>query len=228
VTASVSSVLVSQTISAIAVLLWPLIVLAVLTLFWRPLRQLLRSAEHREVTLKWGDQQITLRQLTGQQTEELADLRNRVADLEDRVRQTTPDDSRLAAEEPTPEQTGAGVLWVDDNPENNAIEIERLRQADVSVRTVLSTDEAVHAHSRRRFALIVSDMARREDGRMVADAGVKLVQQVRSGDAETPIVIYSASAGVSRYGAAAREAGANVVTSSAYELFREFRRLGLQ
>jgi CheY-like chemotaxis protein len=220
------SVLVSQVISAIAVLLWPLIVLAVVALFWRPLRQLLRTAERREVTVKWGGQEITLKQLTGQQTEELADLRSRLAELEDRVGPTVADDADVAEDEPEPR--GAGVLWVDDNPANNAIEVERLRQADVSVRTVLSTDEAVRAHSHRRFALIVSDMARSEDGHMVADAGVELVRQVRSGDADTPIVIYSASAGVSRYGAAAREAGANVVTSSAYELFREFRRLGLQ
>lgn len=218
--------LVSQVISAIAVLLWPLIVLAVLALFWHPLRQLLRTAERREVTIKWGGQEITLKQLTDQQSEQLADLRRRLAELEDRVGSPVHDDADLVRDEPAPH--GAGVLWVDDNPTNNAIEIERLHQAGVDVRTAASTEDAMLTLGRRRFALIVSDMARKENGRVVADAGVQLVRDVRAHDAETPIVIYSASAGANRYGAAAREAGANVVTSSAYELFREFRRLGLQ
>lgn len=216
----------SQTISAIAVLLWPLIVLAVLVLFWQPLRRLLHTAERREVTIKWGGQEITLRQLTDQQSGQLADLRRRLAELEDRVGPSTGEKVHLAEDEPV--RRASGVLWVDDNPTNNAIEIERLRQAGVDVRTALDTEDALLALSRRQFALIVSDMARKEHGRMVADAGVQLVREVRAHDAETRIVIYSASGGANRYGAAAKEAGADLVTSSAYELFREFRSLGLQ
>ncbi|HEX6444637.1 MAG TPA: response regulator [Streptosporangiales bacterium] len=225
-----------QTILAVATLLWPLIVVVVLVVFGRSLLRLLSSAERRGLTVKFGGYEISLRELGEQQWSAVDDLRRQLSALEGRVDRLAPDTSKPARREESvagldverPPLGGTGVLWVDDEPKNNALEIERLERSGVGVKTVKSTEEAMLALSHHRFTLIISDMTRQEAGRLVADAGVQLIRHVRADDAETPIVIYAGRTGIQRYGSAAREAGANLVTASAYELSRKLRQLGLQ
>ncbi|MGH3621005.1 MAG: response regulator, partial [Sciscionella sp.] len=121
----------------------------------------------------------------------------------------------------------SGVLWVDDHPENNAIQIDRLGRNGVMVDTALSTEEAAEKLRERRYQSIISDMGRFEHGRSVSDAGVQLVEQVRRYDQDTPVLIYASSRAVQTYGPRAKAAGANLVTSSPLELAEKLRRAGL-
>jgi CheY-like chemotaxis protein len=84
---------VSQTISAIASLLWPLIVLAVLVLFRGPLTRVVRSTEARDFTIKIAGQEVSVGELHRQQMDMMADLHDQIAALRkdvDGLRQRGP------------------------------------------------------------------------------------------------------------------------------------------
>ena len=81
------------------------------------------------------------------------------------------------------------VLWVDDRPENNVY--ERLTMESMGLDFVLarSTEEALKSLSTRRFAAIISDMARQEGTR----EGYALLEALRARDKVVPFFIYGSS-----------------------------------
>ncbi|WP_369370313.1 hypothetical protein AB1046_16140 [Promicromonospora sp. Populi] len=70
-------------ISAIASLLWPLLVIVVLLVFGRQLLSKLRSSD--DVTLEIGGQRINFKQATDQQSDMITDLQREVASLKRRM-----------------------------------------------------------------------------------------------------------------------------------------------
>jgi CheY-like chemotaxis protein len=314
---------VSETISAIASLLWPLIVLAVLVLFRGPLTRVIRSTESRDFTIKIAGQEVSVGELHRQQMDMLADLQDQVAQLRKEVggtdqkgpakvasrladapvpafsgapsgmsidfgdtgTNTAPaqvdvpvqerptfhtdlvkapwerleqhpepeEDQRPAAEvdgvaEPTlsvvpsgeddivPGWVGqhpdsrpkpAGVLWVDDHPERNALQVDQLERRGVVVDAVASTKEALQKLTGQRYQLIVSDMERVESGKPVPNAGLDLIRTVRTFDRETPVVIFAAGPGGKMLADTATQIGADLVTSSWFQLSQEMHRIGV-
>ena len=79
----------AQTISAIANLLWPLLVLVLLLIFRAPLARVVRSAEQREWTLEVGGQKLTMKQLSDQQNTMIADLQKQLGILSQAVAELT-------------------------------------------------------------------------------------------------------------------------------------------
>ncbi|HWC81346.1 MAG TPA: hypothetical protein VG756_15445 [Pseudonocardiaceae bacterium] len=298
----------SNAISAVASLLWPLMVLVALVVFRNPLTRLIRQ---RDFTVKIAGQELTVSDLSQQQTTLITDLQKQVATLEkqiselggnrpdapgtpapepakpatppaepapvsvqppaatgdrtgdppldlaagpapwDRlpdaavpgsngaaapvgVRQAEPDEDHLPAPQPAHSPAmnfgrpkPSGVLWVADRPGANALEIARLQANNVHVDVATSTAQGLELLASHRYELIVSDMARVENGRAVPDAGLQLVKQVRTLDRDTPLVIYADPRGLNKYGASALDAGATTVTANTYELAREFAALGM-
>lgn len=306
----------SQTISAIASLLWPLIVLAVLVLFRGPLTRIIRSTEKRDFTIRIAGQEVSVGELHRQQMDMMADLHDQVTALRkdvDALRQGVPlriaaspnrvavgvtmgaaavaadadvDAAELAdievpsqdrpqfsadlvkapwerLELPAPESEEdspaglsvvpsaeavpsagdeppgwsaarpdtrpkpAGVLWVDDNPSHNALQLDQLERRGIVVDTARSTREAVQKLTGQRYQLIVSDMERIEGGKPVPNAGLELIRTVRTFDRETPVVIYSAGPAGRVLGDTATQIGADLVTNSWYQLTQELHRVGV-
>jgi CheY-like chemotaxis protein len=317
---ALKSSVVSQTISAIASLLWPLIVLAVLVVFRGPLTRIIRSTEKRDFAIRIAGQEVSVGELHRQQMDMMADLHDQVTALRkdvDALRQGAPlriaagsnrvtkdipvsvtsgaaavipadpdDDTELADIEvpsqdrpqlsadlvkapwerlelppepetgapadgpaglsvvPPSEQDGeeptgwtaarpdtrpkpAGVLWVDDNPSHNALQLDQLERRGIVVDTARSTREAVQKLTGQRYQLIVSDMERIEGGKPVPNAGLELIRTVRTFDRETPVVIYSAGPAGRVLGDTATQIGADLVTNSWYQLSQELRRVGV-
>lgn len=81
------------------------------------------------------------------------------------------------------------ILWVDDRPENNVYERQALESMGFEFTLALSTAEALHLLSTRRFAVIISDMGRKEGPR----EGYVLLEAVRTQDNTTPFFIYAGS-----------------------------------
>jgi CheY-like chemotaxis protein len=308
---------VSQTISAIASLLWPLIVLAVLVLFRGPLTRIIRSTEKRDFAIRIAAQEVSVGELHRQQMDMMADLHDQVTALRrdvDALRQGVPlriaaspnrvsipvpvtsgaaavaadadvDDTELAdievpsqdrpqlsadlvkapwerlelpeseddvpgdspaglsvvppaepggteppgwsAARPDTRPKPAGVLWVDDNPSHNALQLDQLERRGIVVDTARSTREAVQKLTGQRYQLIVSDMERIEGGKPVPNAGLELIRTVRTFDRETPVVIYSAGPAGRVLGDTATQIGADLVTNSWYQLTQELHRVGV-
>jgi CheY-like chemotaxis protein len=116
-----------------------------------------------------------------------------------------------------------GLLWVDDHPEHSAVQIDLLQRHQVLVHTARSTEEALETLRRRRYEMVVSGMTREENGKSIPNAGLELVRAIRMLDQETPIAIYSNGQPAGMYGPMARDAGANVLTGSWFELAEELR-----
>mgnify|MGYP001327290593 FL=1 len=81
------------------------------------------------------------------------------------------------------------ILWVDDRPENNVYERQAMEAMGLEFTLALSTTEALHILSTRRFAAIVSDMGRKEGPR----EGYALLEALRARDKSTPFFIYAGS-----------------------------------
>lgn len=117
----------------------------------------------------------------------------------------------------------SGLLWVDDHPEHSAVQIDLLQRHQVMVHTARSTEEALESLRRRRYEMVVSGMVREENGKSIPNAGLELVRAIRMLDQETPIAIYSNGQSAGMYGPMAKDAGANMLTGSWFELAEELR-----
>lgn len=314
----------SQTLSAIASLLWPLIVLAVIVVFRGPLTRVIRSTETRDVTIKIAGQEVTLGELHRQQMDMLSDLHQQISTLHKKIngpakaapqsgaaappkvaaavqasalrcatvsaagapvtvdhvdtgsanvpapakdrpdfqadpvkapwerlahhesgpsdREAQPaaepaaltvvpapadDEPAWAGQRPDTRPKAAGVLWVEDHPERQALQIDQLERRGVVVDVVRSTKEALQKLTGQRYQLIVSDMEREEGGKPVPDAGLDLIRTVRTFDRDTPVVIYASGPGGRVLGDTAAQIGADLVTNSWYQLSEEMRRIGV-
>jgi CheY-like chemotaxis protein len=116
-----------------------------------------------------------------------------------------------------------GVLWVDDHPEHSAVQIDLLQRHQVMVHTARSTEEALENLRKRRYEIVVSGMTREEHGKSIPNAGLELVRAIRMLDQDTPIAIYSNGQSAGMYGPMARDAGANLLTGSWFELAEDLR-----
>jgi len=81
---------------------------------------------------------------------------------------------------------GARILWVDDNPKNNAWECGLLRMLRAHVVLVTRTDAALDCLRAESFDLILSDISR--DG--VDDGGVRALPKIKAVAPATPVVFY--------------------------------------
>ncbi|MBQ7432856.1 MAG: response regulator [Lachnospiraceae bacterium] len=81
------------------------------------------------------------------------------------------------------------ILWVNDRPENNVYERQILEQYGLNFTLALSTQQALHSMEYGEFALIISDMKRKEG----EQEGYVLLEQIRKKDKDIPFIIYAGS-----------------------------------
>jgi CheY-like chemotaxis protein len=218
---------VAQTLTAIAALLWPLLLLGVILIFRGPLVGVVKSAQQREWTLEVGGQKISMKQLSEQQNGMIADLQKQVATLSQAVAALGASPSELLEEAPAPAPPINSVLWVDDHPENNAILVEQLQRNGIRVDLARDTEEGLALLGQRRYAIVVSDMGRNEHGTEISDAGLRLLAAVRNTDTSIPFVIYCSLGAARRYHDQALAAGATAITSSPVSLSTQLAALEL-
>jgi CheY-like chemotaxis protein len=231
----------ARVIEAIGSLLWPLLV-AVLLVRVLPhvpgvVADLRRALRTRAFTVKLGGVELSVEEAAEQLRRQVTDLQAHMA-AQLAEREAAP---RLPAPPGPPGSPGAGpaeagaparpdgpptVLWVDDNPDDNTLELAKLRDDGVEVLLARSTAEAMDVLSLRRgIGAIVTDLGRAEDGEFRSHAGLALLRQLREAEQDQPVVVYTSARRVELDRRDALDAGASVVTSSPVELFAALRRL---
>ena len=80
---------------------------------------------------------------------------------------------------------GARVLWVDDQPRNNAYEAQTFAALGIRVEFVTSTEAALVKVNGTPYDLIISDMARERP-----DAGLIMVRKLRESGCRTEVILY--------------------------------------
>jgi CheY-like chemotaxis protein len=214
----------ARIIEALGSLLWPLLLAVVLFRLVPHLpglmvdvRQALRT---RAFKVKVGGAELSVEQAAEQLRRQVTDLQSQVA------AQLVERSPAAAAAAPWPSQGRPTVLWVDDQPEANALEIAKLRDDGVEVLQARSTDEAMDVVTLRRgVQAVITDLGRVEDGEYRPHAGLTLLRQLREAGFEQPVLVYTSARGVERDRGDAVAAGARRVTASPTELFAALREL---
>ena len=117
---------------------------------------------------------------------------------------------------------GAHVLWVDDDPSNNAKQIDILEKRGVHITTAVSTAEALERYDAAVHDVVVSDMGRPEGANReyVPRAGLELLARLRAREPGVAVVLYTTARSATLYGEEARGAGAYAVVTETEELVR--------
>jgi CheY-like chemotaxis protein len=170
-------------LKAIASLAWPLLTALFL---WRLMPAIKKVVESRGFTLKFAGIEVTAQEATDQIKSQLQDLKDQVIEL-----RKISGKSVEAISIPAIEQLPNTILWVDDKPTNNALEISQLEGRGYKVLTTLSTGEAMATLAKEKVGFIISDMGRREEGHYIAQAGLVLLKAARQAGYKQPFVVYS-------------------------------------
>jgi CheY-like chemotaxis protein len=232
----------ARIIEAIGSLLWPLLV-AVLLIRVIPhipgvVADLRRAMRTRAFTVKIGGVELSVEEAAEQLRRQVTDLQThmaiQLAERGGRVDAGPPDRAGSpgagagaeAAAGPAADQGRPTLLWVDDNPEANTLELAKLRDDGVEVLLARSTAEAMDVLSLRRgVGAIVTDMGRTEDGEFRSHAGLALLRQLHEAEQSQPVLVYTSTRRVELDRQDALDAGATIVTSSPTELFAALRRV---
>lgn len=204
----------AKLIEAITPVLWLLLVVFVIFKFAPAVKEIIESAKWRKFTLKIGGQELTMEELTEQQSKLLLDLQ---AQFEALRAQVLPKKNQIEKAVETATQTPVprkAVLWVDDNPKNNGLLVQMLRDKEIAVDIALSTQEATQRFESERYGAVVSDMGREESGQYRPDAGITFLKKVRERDTQIPFIVYCSTQKAREYREQALRLGATDVTSS--------------
>jgi CheY-like chemotaxis protein len=116
---------------------------------------------------------------------------------------------------PQPAARLARVLWVDDNPDNNLYETVALERLGRFVTKATSTDAGLEYLSQLDFALVITDLGRRDDPK----GGITLIERMQESGITLPVVVYTVDAEKVRDEVVA--AGATAVVDTPAELLRQ-------
>jgi CheY-like chemotaxis protein len=220
----------ARIIEAIGTLLWPLLV-AVLLIRVIPhipgvVADLRRAMRTRGFTVKVGGVELSVEEATEQLRRQVTDLQTHMASQLAARAMPAPGAEAEAAPAPVPGAERATILWVDDNPGGNALEITKLRDDGLEVLVARTTAEAMDVLSLRRgVRAIVTDLGRSEDGEFRSHAGLALLRQLKEAEQDQPVLVYTSPQRAQLDRQDALEAGATIVTGSPTELFAALRRV---
>ena len=227
----------ARIIEAIGALLWPLLVAVVLIKVIPHIpgvvTDLRKAMRTRGFTVKVGGVELSVEEATEQLRRQVTDLQTHMAEqLAQRPEPTLGAPPAPGAPPGSPAGAGpaagpgrATILWVDNDPDNNALEVAKLRDDDVEVLLARSTAEAMDVLSLRRgVRAIVTDLGRTEDGEYRSHAGLALLRQLKEAEQDQPVLVYTSVRRAELDRQDALDAGAVIVTASPTELFAALRR----
>lgn len=236
-------------ITALATLMWPVIVVAALLAFRRPALRALEQVTQSGGTVEVFGVKVNVGKATEEQQALILDLQKQVHELHKHLAGgaagtgvARPSASGLGRSDPRLDDRGLGdrgiddrrpviparavhtnprLLWVDDEPDNNLVLVASLRQSGFVIVQEQSTEAALQRFAPGDFEAVVSDMGRGSN----RTAGIDLIRAVRAKDAAIPILIFCSWRAASGYREQALAAGANAISESATIIMQELRSL---
>jgi CheY-like chemotaxis protein len=170
---------------------WPAVVVFLAMKFGGPLHGVLKAVAEGRASLKAGPSGVEITQATqsavgvaiasGVQARDAppAEQAAIAQGIVHAARTSLSNASALAARR---------ILWVDDNPSNNALLVRSFRDLGITVAEVRSTDEAMKALAANTYDLVITDMGRSLDWQ----AGLTLLRRMREAGRSIPAIIYAA------------------------------------
>lgn len=207
-------------LEALSKLAWPLLTAVVIWKLYPSIRQIIDS---RNFKVKIGDMEVTVQQASDQLRTQLEDLQRAVALQKRPAVLSSAEDANAAI---GLQRKTYRILWVDDNPANNAYEIAKLKSEGFDIVQARSTAEALGLMQggEPEVDAVVSDMGRNEGGLYNPDAGLDFIEHARSVGIDQPIFVYTTARHAARTRDRVAQAGGNGTTKSALELFEMIRQ----
>ncbi len=210
---------IGKVLEGLAVLLWPIIVIILIFAFKPAIAAIVDSAKSRKFTLKIGGQELTMEEANQQQQIAIDDLRKNLSELKSAV-ESSKQYEQAVKEQGSVESLikDTAILWVDDNPKNNIFLIQQLRNMGFKVELSLSTEDGLAKFHDGNYALIISDIGRKERGGYNYSAGFDLLKGIREQNSNFPFVIFSTFRAIQQYGTRIQALGVTAMTNSPTEL----------
>ena len=194
---------------------WPVLILGSLVLFRRPIHDFLSTLDRFTVNagalkLEASTKKYEATALLGIATAQKADVGEMDPTKAVNIAKTIGGFS----DQQILRLSGKRILWVDDNPENNAYEQRALEVLGLLIDQSFSTDDALEKLARHHYDLVVSDFGRAGDHQ----AGYTLLDKLKQQGIRIPFIIYTAGSTPENC-RKARTRGAWGQTSNPRELF---------
>ena len=221
---------VAQVLSAIAQLLWPVVALALAYWLLPELKLIFRRiSESKNLKVKWGDKELSVQEAADNIQKVVGSLLD--AEVPKRtvgakIPATAPPEnlSLTGGVSKSTDDSKRRILWVDDHPKSNALEKAWLENRGIKIDEATSTLDATFLFSPDTYALVITDMHRKEDGVNRADAGIELLKSLRLSDPSVKVIAYCAAVSAKRYGRKFIDSGGTFVTSDPIELLDTLNR----
>jgi CheY-like chemotaxis protein len=169
-----------EVIRLIPSILWFLLILILVMLFYRPIRDdLLPSL----TSLKAGGVELSF---VKDSIDAALELAEKSPQWKVAVSSKDKEQALKRARKHLQVFHDAQFLWVDDHRENNLNEQLMFRQLKVKIQIAESTDDALNILKNNHFDLVISDMGRGDE----TTAGLKFLEQFRKEDKTTPFIFY--------------------------------------
>ena len=170
----------TELVKLIPSILWFILVLILVLLFYRPIRDdLLPSL----TSLKAGGVELSF---VKDSIDAALELAEKSPQWKVAVSSKDKEQALKRARKHLKVFRDAQFLWVDDHPENNVNEQVMFRQLKVKIQISETTEKALEILKNRHFDLVISDMGRGDE----STAGLKFLEQFRKEDKTTPVIFY--------------------------------------
>ena len=164
-------------------LLWILVVVVVLVMFYRPIRDdlLPKLSGLKAIGVEFSFIKDSI--------DAAADLGEGTPEWGIKVPQEDRERALNRARQHPDVFRGVSILWVDDHPENNRNERRMFNRLLAEVDVTTNTVDALKMTAGTRYDLVLSDMERDGDGK----AGMDFLKRLREQDSAPPVIFYVGS-----------------------------------
>ena len=170
-----------------------------------------------------GGQELTQAEFLDQTIAQISDLQEQVV----KTQTVLADKPADAVNERTLDETNItqvkSVLWVDDNPKNNSMYVQKFNEWGINVEISLSTEDALQKIKNKKYDRVISDMGRNQNGVYDEKAGINLFLKLKEENISVSYFIFCSGALVKKYGDEAMQAGVEIVTSSFVQLMKALK-----
>ncbi|MBR1177540.1 response regulator [Bradyrhizobium sp. KB893862 SZCCT0404] len=212
-----------ELIKASTQLAWPAILAVFLWKLYPVLKGIITS---RSFSVKIAGMEVSVQDATEQFQTQIADLQKQVLLL----RSAHPTNGAAPTFDSPPAASAVGqhsprILWVDDKPAGNALEMGQIKELGIDITEAASTEDALAIlNSAPSFNGVISDMGRREQGVYHAQAGLVFLNALRRAGHTVPFLVYSSQRNAARNNEEVKAAGGDGATASAVELLEWIAR----
>jgi CheY-like chemotaxis protein len=206
-----------ELIKALTPLAWPLLLAIIL---WKLFPAVKTIFESRGFSIKVADMEVSVQEAAQQFRTQIEDLQKQVILLRAGRQQPAGAGLRTFEAHATEVATKPSrILWVDDKPSGNALEIAQLKDRGIDVVQAASTDDAMAILRKDSgFDAVISGMGRRENGSYGPQASLALLNAVRRAGYKVPFFVYTSQKYVAQNNEQVRSAGGDGATASPVEL----------